>query len=136
MESDFRQAMDFVFRWEGGYGNDPNDPGGETHFGISKRAYPHLDIKNLTKEEAEAIYHEDYWNKAKCPELSYPLDMVVFDTAVNLGVGRALGFLQKTHRVEVYLLLRLKHYVELPTAKFYINGWTRRLVSLWNEVTG
>jgi lysozyme family protein len=135
MESDFKQAMSFVFRWEGGYSTDPNDPGGETNFGISKRAYPNLDIKALTKEQAEEIYHKDYWDKAKCPEISYPLDIVVFDTAVNLGVSRALGFIQKTHRVEVYLLLRLKHYVELPTAKFYINGWTRRLISLWNEVT-
>lgn len=136
MESSFEQAIKFVLRWEGGYSNNPNDPGGETNFGISKRAYPSLDIKNLTIEQAKVIYHKDYWLKAGCDQLSYPLDIIIMDTAVNCGVGKALSLLQKTHRPEVYLLLRLKHYVELPTAKHFIHGWTRRVISLFDEVTG
>lgn len=135
MESSWKQAIKFVLRWEGGLSRDPNDPGGITNWGISKRAYPNLDIESLTREQAEEIYHRDYWEKAGCPALSYPLDIVVFDTAVNLGVRRAKELLSETHKVEVYLLLRLKHYVQLPTAKHYIHGWTRRLVSLWMEVT-
>ncbi|MBI5843910.1 MAG: hypothetical protein HZB23_04475 [Deltaproteobacteria bacterium] len=45
---------------EGGYVNDPADPGGETRFGISRRAYPNEDIKALTRERAAEIYYRDY----------------------------------------------------------------------------
>lgn len=47
---------------EGGYVNDPNDPGGETKYGISKRSYPRVDIKNLTEDDARKIFIEDYFN--------------------------------------------------------------------------
>ena len=53
-------VLDDLIEREGGYVNDPDDPGGETKFGISKRAYPHLDIKNLTEEHAADIYYNDY----------------------------------------------------------------------------
>jgi lysozyme family protein len=59
--SQFGPAITFVLENEGGYSNDANDPGGETNFGISKRAYPEIDIKNLTREGAIAIYQRDYW---------------------------------------------------------------------------
>jgi lysozyme family protein len=136
METSFGQALAFTLRWEGGYVDNPQDPGGETNFGISKRAYPHLNIKELTKEQAGEIYHRDYWAKAGCPEIAYPLDIVVFDTAVNVGVSRALDFLKVTHDVESYLLLRLKFYISLNIAKTFIFGWTRRVISLWNEARG
>ncbi len=136
MDSSFDQAIKFVLRWEGGYSNDPRDPGGETKFGISKRAHPSLNIANLTEDEAKVIYKVDYWNKAGCSQIAYPLDIVVFDTAVNQGVGRALEFLRLTHDVETYLLFRLSHYVALSTAKTYLLGWSRRVISLWKEVRG
>ena len=53
-----------------GYVNDPKDPGGETNYGISKRAYPDVDIKNLTEDGAKDIYKRDYWDKNKCEDLS------------------------------------------------------------------
>jgi len=59
--ANFDQAIPQVLANEGGYVNDPKDPGGETNFGISKRTYPNVDIKNLTKEQAEAIYRRDFW---------------------------------------------------------------------------
>lgn len=136
MESSFNQAIEFTLRWEGGYVDNPQDPGGETNFGISKKAYPHLNIKELTKEQAKEIYHRDYWTKVGCPEIAYPLDIVIFDTAVNLGVARASDFLKITHDVESCLLLRLKFYVGLKIAKTFIFGWTRRVISLWDEVRG
>ncbi|WP_425526518.1 glycosyl hydrolase 108 family protein [Xanthomonas oryzae] len=46
---------------EGGYVNDPRDPGGETQWGISKRAYPELNIRALTRDQAIEIYRRDYW---------------------------------------------------------------------------
>ena len=53
---DFTEAVSVVFKHEGGYVNDRNDPGGETNMGISKRAYPDLDIKNLTQDDAAEIF--------------------------------------------------------------------------------
>ena len=59
--ADFYQAIQIVLKNEGGYSNDPADPGGETNFGISKASYPNVDIRNLTVAEATAIYLQDYW---------------------------------------------------------------------------
>ena len=58
---DFTRCIRHILNEEGGYVNHAKDPGGETKYGISKRAYPHLDINNLTLDEAEAIYRLDYW---------------------------------------------------------------------------
>jgi lysozyme family protein len=55
------QVMDLIIKWEGGYSDDPDDPGGETKYGITKRSYPNLDIKNLTVELAYEIYNRDFW---------------------------------------------------------------------------
>ena len=91
----FDKAMEFVFRWEGGYSNDPADPGGETKYGISKKAYPNLDIANLTRLQAKTIYEKDYWKSSYCHLLPYPLSLAVFDYAVNAGPPRAVKALQK-----------------------------------------
>ena len=97
----FSHAIQFILQAEGGYVNDPTDRGGETNFGISKRAYPDLDIKNLSLNDAENIYFKDYWLKAKCNELPPQMAIVVFGSAVNHGVTRAIKLLQQTLKVEV-----------------------------------
>ena len=56
---DYKEIISKVLEHEGGYVNDPKDLGGETNFGITKRWYPDLDIKNLTKEDAIEIYKKD-----------------------------------------------------------------------------
>lgn len=61
--AEFSPAIKIVLKHEGGYVNNPNDPGGETKYGISKASYPHLNIKNLTENEAKGIYYQDYWLK-------------------------------------------------------------------------
>lgn len=91
----FEKAIRFVLIHEGGYVDDPDDPGGETNFGISKRAHPREDIKNMTKERAAAIYRSDYWDRCHCDALPPSLAMVTFDAAVNQGVGAAVRMLQK-----------------------------------------
>ena len=90
----FETAIAFVLSEEGGYSNDPNDPGGETNFGISKRAHPNVDIKNLTQDEAESIYKYLYWDACRCESLPPKLAIIVFDSAVNQGVGTAIKMLQ------------------------------------------
>ena len=94
--SDYDQCFTKIISAEGGYVNDSTDPGGETNFGISKRAYPNVDIKNLTLEQAKLIYKNDYWDKVRGDEISYPLNLFMFDCAVNQGVSVAIILLQKS----------------------------------------
>lgn len=92
----FDEAFDRLIGHEGGYVNDPRDPGGETKFGISKRAYPDVNIVSLTLDDARAIYKRDYWDRARCDELPDPVRFQIFDTAVNSGIGQSIRFLQRS----------------------------------------
>ena len=86
----FENVIDRILVNEGGYVNDPNDRGGETNFGISKRSYPNVDIKNLTVNQAKEIYKKDYWDKVKGDDItSEHIAYELFDTAVNMGARTA-----------------------------------------------
>ena len=90
----FDEAFDRLLGHEGGYVNDPNDPGGETSWGISKRSYPDLDIKALTREQAKEIYLRDFWNRIHADELHDGVAYQTFDFAVNSGIETAIRKLQ------------------------------------------
>jgi len=154
MLTKFDEIIEVVLHHEGGYVNDPKDPGGETNFGVAKRSHPDVDIKNLTKEGAKEIYKEVYWDKNKVESLSEDLRHIYFDMCVNQGRGRAVKILQQSanakgadlkvdgglgpmtikslngvelDRVRAY---RIKYYADLVTRKpdlerFYF-GWFRR----------
>ena len=92
--SPFDKAIAFTLAQEGGYSNDPNDSGGETNFGISKRAYPNEGIKGMTVERAAELYRRDYWDKAGCNFLPAPVAILLFDGAVNQGPVRVVRLLQ------------------------------------------
>jgi lysozyme family protein len=85
MTPTFLAAVAIVLRHEGGYVNDPKDPGGETNFGISKRSYPSLDIKNLTADQAKEIYFRDFWIKNNINLLPVTIAPKVLDTVVLAG---------------------------------------------------
>ncbi len=154
METTFEEIIEQVLEHEGGYVNDPKDLGGETNFGITKRFYPDVDIKNLTKEQAKEIYKRDYWDKNRIESLPRELWHIFFDMCVNMGRGTAVKILQRAansrgrnikvdgglgpatigalkgvevERVRAY---RVKYYSDLVTKKpeqdkFYF-GWFRR----------
>ena len=154
----FDEIIEVVLHHEGGYVNDPKDPGGETNFGIAKRSHPDEDIKNLTKEDAKRIYYQDYWMKNRVPQLPDELKHIYFDMCVNQGRGRAVKILQQAanakgaglkvdggmgpktlaamncvelDRVRAY---RVKYYADLVTRKpdlekFYF-GWFRRALEV------
>lgn len=89
---DFNTAFERLIGHEGGYVNHPADPGGETNWGISKRSYPNLDIKNLTRDQAAGIYLRDFWNPlGAAPDA---IKFQVFDFAVNSGIQTAIRKLQ------------------------------------------
>lgn len=90
----FDAFMPFIFEWEGGYDNDPDDPGGETKYGIDKRSHPNEDIKNLTKARASEIYFDSYWSDSLCDAMPALVGEVVMNIAVNAGPARAAKWLQ------------------------------------------
>ena len=94
-QENFTAVMDEIFKHEGGYVNHSKDPGGETNFGISKRSYPRVNIKGLTKNTAGNIYRRDFWPKAKGDFLPDGLDLVSMDGSVNSGPKRGAKWLQR-----------------------------------------
>lgn len=92
----FEHAVSVVLAHEGGYVNDPRDPGGETKYGISKRSYPSLDIVNLTREDAIAIYYRDWWQRYGYGRLNdEAVATKVLDLSVNMGPATAHRLLQE-----------------------------------------
>lgn len=92
----FEIAAKWTMAAEGGYGNSSNDLGGETNFGISKRNYPHLDIKNLAVEKAILIYKSDFWDKYRIGEIKdQSLANQIFDMIFNMDYTKAIYCIQK-----------------------------------------
>ncbi|MGH9404394.1 MAG: glycoside hydrolase family 108 protein [Terriglobia bacterium] len=89
----FNVSVDITLKNEGGYVNDPLDPGGETKYGISRKAYPHADIENLTVDQAKIIYLHDYWNPLY-NKLDQSIANKLFDAGVNMGVETAVKVFQ------------------------------------------
>ena len=80
-------ALETTLKHEGGLVDHKDDPGGLTNFGISKKAYPDLDIRNLTQDDAMDIYYKDYWLRYKIDKLPINIQKIVFDGVVNMGSG-------------------------------------------------
>lgn len=127
----FYKAVEFVLKHEGGYSNDPDDPGGETNFGIAKKYHPDVDIKNLTPEKAADIYYNEYWVPSKACERDFPACVAVLDTAVNCGVSRALTFGGDPFDVDSLLTNRTMFYIqkvkETPKKQKFLGGWMARV---------
>jgi lysozyme family protein len=159
----FELLMDF----EGeDFEHDPDDPGGATKFGIDQRSHPDVDIRNLTRQQAERIYLDEFY-KSFASELPSPLALLVYDFRVNAGEGaaakamqRALGmgvidgiigpFTREAIRnqlndgqvslIEQFTLKRMSFYEKLalqkPRMLKYLNGWTRRAKRVRNWAEG
>lgn len=148
----FDQAFERLIGHEGGYVNDPRDPGGETKFGISKRAHPGEDIAGMTIERAKKIYLRDYWGPAGCDAVPDGLKFDLFDMAVNSGVKAAVRTLQRAvgetedgvlgpltiqaaqsmpaaRIVARFNGARLAFMADLSTWPAFGRGWARRIAS-------
>ena len=87
--ADFNKSIVVTLAREGGskFTDDPNDRGGATKYGISQRAYPDVDIRNLTEQQAREIYKRDYWDHIRGDDIqSQVIAEHIFDTCVNMGV--------------------------------------------------
>lgn len=166
----FEAALPFVLHWEGGFVDHPDDPGGRTNQGITQSVYdawrrghslPCRDVKVIADGEVRAIYETGYWIPPRCDLLARELDLVQFDTAVNMGVRRAVRFLQnamgcaidgdfgpETERAAAacdagtaivkYCDAREAYYRHLaetrPRLAIFLKGWLNRLDALRREV--
>lgn len=149
-------AMVRVFADEGGYTNDPVDPGGATNWGITiidarkywKADAQPLDVRNMPKAVASDIYRKHYANPMRYDDLPAGFDYSVLDAAINSGVGRApvwagkaLGIAvksisdvvgpanaaaDKVSIIQKYWAARLSFLHSLKTWSHFGGGWGRR----------
>ena len=152
MRSEFGGAFEALIGHEGGYVDHPDDPGGETKYGISKRSYPEVNIAGLTLDEAKAIYRRDYWDRVRADKLPPELRSILFDAAVNAGVSQSRKWLQRAagvrddgvigpitlaaiadsnpHQIASnFLGQRLKHMTDLKQWDQFGRGWARRIAA-------
>ena len=103
MIQNFEKSLDFLLESEGGFVNNPKDPGGMTNLGVTAatwaqykgRATTEKEMRNLKKSDVTPLYEKKYWDACKCDDLPSGIDYLVFDFAVNAGPGRAIKTLQK-----------------------------------------
>jgi lysozyme family protein len=145
--TDFDTAFDRLLGNEGGYCNVLSDPGGETNWGISKRSYPDVDIANLTRDQAKAIYLRDFWQPLG--DADPAIKFQVFDFAVNSGIQTAIRKLQaaievaddghwgpmsaaklaecdKNDVLMRFIAQRLRFWASLSTWPTFGKGWANR----------
>jgi len=137
--SNFDKAFEVVIGNEKGYVWDKNDRGGETKYGISKRSYPNLDIKNLTLNEARNIYYKDFWKTPHMNLDKFPYDIALelFDTGVNLGMPTARKILQQALNVlnrngRLFKDLRIDGWIGKKTLKAVSKVKTKELLKTLN----
>jgi lysozyme family protein len=149
----FSEAVEIILEHEGDYTNNPKDPGGETRYGISKRAYPTVDIRALTKMQAVAIYKADFWDKLRIGEMPADIRLSFFDCAVNQGPHAAATWLQQCALVDVdgvigpktlealaecdvgrlrakFFIRRMRGYIEAKGWPTFGKGWAMRLLKV------
>jgi lysozyme family protein len=152
----FDQAFERLIGHEGGYSNDPDDPGGETMFGVTKRVaiangYAGA-MRDLPLATAKEIYRKSYWDTVRADELPDAVRFDVFDCSVNSGSGQAIRFLQRAtstaddgrlgpvtmravKAIDPQLLdkrlsgYRLKFMAELKTWPSFGRGWAARIAA-------
>ena len=150
----YLRCINVILESEGGYTDDPQDPGGKTNFGLSQRSYPDIDIRELTKETAIEIYYKDYWIPMNVQPI--PIDELtlhVFDHGINTGQKIAVRLLQRLvgvsddgyigeitlkgiddytgNIVDEYIKRRKLFYVTLvqnkPELRKFLKGWLNRI---------
>lgn len=142
--TDFNTALARVLSYEGGYVNNPADPGGATNYGVTQKVFdawraahgqPATSVRNITAADVKSIYFRNYWLASGADKLPMPLALVHFDAAVNTGVGQAGRFLAKADGDSTrYLAIRRDFYKDLAVSKpalaQFLPGWLKRVQSL------
>ena len=160
----FDSCLPVILKFEGGYSCDPSDRGGATCHGITQKAYdsfrwplPSAPVRGISDDDVADIYRLEYWDKVQGNSLPSPVDLVVFDSAVNVGVKRASRWLQAAVKVspdgvigkqtlmavqsldpvqvaEAVLDMRQDFYNDFvefdPSQSRFLRGWLNRVADL------
>ena len=124
----FEKAVDLVLEIEGVYSNDPDDPGRETKYGISKAAHPDVDIPSLTLEGAKGIYRRCYWDQFSCGTLPWPLAFLLFDCVVQFNPVHPTRWLQSALGVTIDGVLGPKTFAAARACKDPVTAATQVMV--------
>lgn len=147
---DIEQALELLLRHEGGFSNHPEDPGGQTRYGITKQVAEANgysgDMRELPKSKAIDIYKSQYWAPIKAAQLPAHIRFHVFDAAVNSGPMQAVRWLQEACDVKTdgiigpktleaaknasaarYSAIRLRFMTNLSSWSAFGKGWARRI---------
>ena len=145
MNKNYDKCLETILHHEGGYVNHPQDPGGETNLGVTKRVYQEWggtkDMKDLTFDDVAPIYKKNYWDKMKGDDLPSGLDLCVFDFGVNAGPGRAAKYLQTLigtvadGGIGPNTLAKLKEYTDKTGVKETITNYQNERQSYYEKLS-
>jgi lysozyme family protein len=151
MQINYADSLQHVLKYEGGYSNNPSDPGGPTNFGITLGDYRKYinpngtaqDVANMKVSDAEKIYKAQYWDALSCDDLPSGVDFCIFDYGVNSGVGRALKvlvvFRYITDDVKLINAIcdeRMTFLQQLRTWPVFGAGWSARVAAVRSHALG
>lgn len=156
MNSNWDKSFQLLLKSEGGYSAHEADPGGRTNLGVTQAVWENWvghvsgekEMKSLTPEMVRPLYKKKYWDACKCDELPLGIDYLVFDYAVNAGVGRSCKALQSAvgttpdgaigpqtlqavantpDLIDKFSDEKVRFYKSLPTFSVFGNGWLNRV---------
>jgi lysozyme family protein len=165
MPNDFKECLELILKSEGGWVNNPADPGGETNLGVTKRVWeeyvghPVESLKNLTKEDVAPLYEQKYWRPTYCEVLPRGLSLLIFSMGINAGPGRGVKLLQScigcvadgvigprtmeliksanvANLIQKYSDARRDYYKSLKTFPIFGKGWLSRVDREEQEALG
>lgn len=162
MKENYAFCLKQVLKYEGGYSNHPSDPGGATMKGVTQATYDAWRVKrglavqsvrNISDEELQAIYRQEYWDKVRGDDLPAGVDLAVFDFAVNSGVSRASKYLQaivgvpqdgvigpqtlqatRAYVANAVTSKRLSFMQSLKTWSVFGKGWGSRIADIRSQI--
>jgi len=144
MNENYNQAFEFLMAHEGYKSVSLSDAGGRTIFGISSKSWPLL-VKELwvlpfdeARQRAREFYKTKYWDTLQCGDLLYPMDIIAFDTSVNIGTIRTIKMLKENEAMFDFLIARIRFYVEISAKEnniIFLRGWINRVLSLYGVIT-
>ena len=165
--SNWDDAFKLMLKSEGGFVNHPQDPGGMTNLGVTKSTWENwigrqsdeAEMRNLTPAKVEPLYKKKYWDAVRADELpNSGISYLVFDFAVNAGVGRSIKTLQTAvgvasdgwfgpatmaavealdpyELIERFSKAKENFYRSLPTFEVFGKGWMNRVADVKEKAT-
>jgi uncharacterized protein YgiM (DUF1202 family) len=144
--TNWERARAYVARWEGGWADNPADPGGATNKGITIGTFTKWreahgqgtptkdDLRNISDAEADQIFYEQYWLASHSDQLPWPLCLANFNAAVNTGPGQAKKFLAESDGDFLkYMAAVIDWYTTINGWPDFGAAWTRRNADLLRE---